>query len=66
MERPPRHSIQNISAKRAGGKKVPRPYRKYHNQAHRKKTTNKEAGHVAAKASSFFVRATRAAFEALS
>lgn len=30
MERPPPHSVDAIRAKRVGGKKVPKQYRKYH------------------------------------
>ncbi|EAT81316.1 hypothetical protein SNOG_11608 [Parastagonospora nodorum SN15] len=30
MERPPPHSADAIRAKRVGGKKVPKQYRKYH------------------------------------
>ncbi|KZM22137.1 uncharacterized protein EKO05_0003839 [Ascochyta rabiei] len=40
LERPPPHSVQAIRAKRKGGKKVPKKYRKYHT-AH---TNKKEKG----------------------
>ena len=47
FERPPPHSIQAISAKRAGGKKVPKKYRKYH--ATQTKKSKKTGGHIATK-----------------
>ncbi|XPS80077.1 hypothetical protein M3J09_012039 [Ascochyta lentis] len=49
LDRPPPHSIQAISAKRAGGKKVPKKYRKHH-VAHAKKKETKTGGEVATKA----------------
>lgn len=62
MERPPPHSITAISAKRVGGTKIPKPYRKYHKSHMQDKS---ERGSVAAKATNFLIRTTRAAFEAL-
>ncbi|KAH8723219.1 hypothetical protein GQ44DRAFT_620864 [Phaeosphaeriaceae sp. PMI808] len=37
MERPPPHSVDAIRAKRVGGKKVPKKYRKHHESEKRKK-----------------------------
>ena len=64
FERPPRHSVQAISAKRAGGKKVPKQYRKYH-QKHKKSGNKKESGHIAAKVVHNLIKGMKAAFEAL-
>lgn len=44
MERPPPHSIGAISAKRAGGKKVPKKYRKYHESEKKKKAQGRKSG----------------------
>lgn len=52
-ELPPPHSIQAISAKRAGGKKVPKKYRKYHKKNRDKKT----GGHIATRAVHYVIRA---------
>lgn len=49
LERPPPHSIQAISGKRKGGKKVPKKYRKYHT-AHTSQKDKKTGGHIAVKA----------------
>lgn len=49
MDRPPPHSIQAISAKRLGGKKVPKKYRKYH-VAHTDTKDKMTGGHIAVRA----------------
>ncbi|KAJ8106401.1 hypothetical protein OPT61_g9562 [Boeremia exigua] len=54
MERPPPHSIQAISAKRAGGKKVPKKYRKYHKKT---STQKKTGGHMASRAVHYIIKA---------
>ena len=56
MERPPPHSVQAISAKRAGGKKVPKQYRKYH-QNHKKNSKTK--GNIASKVAHNLIRGVR-------
>lgn len=53
MERPPPHSIQAIRAKRAGGKKVPKKYRKYH----KNKGTKKSGGNIMTRAVQYIIRA---------
>lgn len=49
LERPPPHSVQAIRAKRKGGKKVPKKYRKYHT-GHTKTKDKKTGGNIAARA----------------
>jgi hypothetical protein len=60
MERPPPHSVDAIRARRVGGKKVPKQYRKYHK--HGKK---QEKGHGLTNGFMWIVRGMRGAFEAL-
>jgi len=43
IERPPPHSIQGLRNRRAGGKKVPKKYRKYHDSEKKKA---EKSGHV--------------------
>lgn len=49
----PPHSVQAISAKRTGGKKVPKKYRKYHKKSNEKKIN----GHVASRAVHYIIKA---------
>ena len=62
MERPPPHSVQAISANRAGGKKVPKQYRKYH-QNHKKNSKTK--GNIASKVAHNLIRGVRQIVESL-
>jgi hypothetical protein len=62
MERPPPHSVDAIRARRAGGKKVPKAYRKYH-PTH--KNTQKDKAHGISHGFMYVVRGLRGAFEAL-
>ena len=52
-ERPHPHSVQAIRAKRAGGKKVPKKYRKYHKNSKDKKTS----GNIVTRAFHYVVNA---------
>jgi hypothetical protein len=61
MERPPPHSVDAIRARRVGGKKVPKQYRKYH--MNNSKNTEKSQG--ATKVFVWAMRGLRGAFEAL-
>lgn len=68
MYPPPRHSIQAISAKRVGGKKVPKRYRKYHSEYQKNNGKNNRGGgkgSVVVKATGYIIKIGRAAFEAL-
>jgi hypothetical protein len=60
IERPPPHSAAAISAKRVGGKKVPKQYRKYH-----KKHKNDTRGEGATKGVMYVIKGLRAAFESM-
>ncbi|KAH7390863.1 hypothetical protein DE146DRAFT_145288 [Phaeosphaeria sp. MPI-PUGE-AT-0046c] len=62
IEKPPPHSAAAISARRVGGKKVPKRYRKYH-QTH--KRNDKGKGQGATKAVGWLIKGMRAAFESL-
>lgn len=56
LDRPPPHSLHAIRAKRAGGKKVPKKYRKYHQNT--KTTKNKKpAGHIFSRAVHYVINA---------
>lgn len=55
IERPPPHSVQAISARRAGGKKVPKKYRKYHKNNKNKKG-KKDGGNIATKAVHYIIK----------
>ncbi|KAF1914266.1 hypothetical protein BDU57DRAFT_453347 [Ampelomyces quisqualis] len=60
IERPPPHSAATISAKRHGGKKVSKQYRKYH-----KKHRNDQKGEGATKGFMYLIKGLRAAFESM-
>jgi hypothetical protein len=60
MERPPPHSIDAIRARRTGGKKVPKQYRKYHRNGKKQ-----DKSHGLAHGFMWVVRGMRDAFEAL-
>lgn len=55
LERVPPHSVQAISASRAGGKKVPKKYRKYHKNKSTKKG-KKDGGNIATKAVHYIIK----------
>lgn len=61
MERPPPHSVQAISAKRTGGKKVPKRYRKYHT----KHKSKKEKGDRASNVAHYLIKGIRAVMEGI-
>jgi hypothetical protein len=61
-EAPPRHSAQAIAAKRVGGKKVPKQYRKYHKND---KSNTKTKGNVASKFAHNLIRGVKAMIESL-
>lgn len=56
MEQVPPHSITAISAKRKGGKKVPKQYRKYH----KKHKEPKDGGAFATRAVFYLAKALEA------
>jgi hypothetical protein len=62
MERPPPHSADAIRAKRVGGKKVPKQYRKYHKTANK---NNDQEAYGMMRGFMWFTKGLRAAFEAL-
>jgi len=61
-EKPPRHSAQAIGAKRVGGKKVPKQYRKYHKNH---KNNSKTGGNVATKFAHNLIRGVKSIIESL-
>ncbi|KAJ4987597.1 hypothetical protein SVAN01_06910 [Stagonosporopsis vannaccii] len=56
LERPPPHSIEAIKAKRLGGKKAPKKYRKYHKNKSTKKG-KKSGGNIVTKAMHYIINA---------
>ncbi|QRD02882.1 hypothetical protein JI435_116080 [Parastagonospora nodorum SN15] len=62
MERPPPHSADAIRAKRVGGKKVPKQYRKYHQNGGKNKD---QEYHCMMRGFMWFTKGLRGAFEAL-